>query len=505
MLRQRKIRLIEPQSRPGRPFNAWIRRWPLLGPITLATLLDRRGFDVQVYNENLSGPLADNAAAFEDVCSADVVGITIMTPTAMRGYEIADQIRGRTAGPTIVFGGVHATFMPHEARAHGDLVVRGEGETVIEPIARGEIAEGIVQARPVADLDDLPAPNHFLMRDFEVLIGGRRRADYEVPLATSRGCPYGCTYCSVTRMFGRTVRRQSVAKAHADIRRYAAQGFRKLFFYDDNFTTDRAWTRELLGRLRPMRMQFNAQARVDFHWLDRSRRRRDEALLRALRRAGGSVLYVGYETIDEATARLWQKGYRGERPLEDRLAEDTRVLHDSGFWVHAMFVLGPQHTRRTADRVVRFARRNGIESLQISILTPLPGTPLMDQMRPHLILSDFPADWDYFDGTHCVYGHSRLGVEDFQQVVLDAHRRFYRCGGWSTRRVRALLEGPGTMPDKLAKLWENARTARRVMADWRAETAAFLATVRRRMAQAGSLPARLVPRGTAARAPSYPS
>ncbi|KKK48413.1 hypothetical protein LCGC14_3145370, partial [marine sediment metagenome] len=282
MLRSRKIRFIEPHGRPGRPFNAWIQRWPLLGPITLASILHRRGYDVAVYNENLSGSVLDNPKAYEDICSADVVGISIMTPTANSGYTLGDRLKTDAPETTVVFGGVHASFMPDEALGHGDIVVCGEGETVIESIASGEARRGIIRARPLEDLDDLPTLDHSLMYDFEKLLAlCRRRELYELPVMASRGCPHGCTYCSVTRMFGRNVRRQSVEKVHRDLCRYAERGFRHLFFYDDNFVSDRQWTKNLMERLRPMRMRFNAQARADLHWTDNSRRRRDEGLLNA--------------------------------------------------------------------------------------------------------------------------------------------------------------------------------------------------------------------------------
>ena len=475
MTRVRKVRFIEPQTRPGRPFNAWITRWPLLGPITLGTILDERGHDVAIYNENISGSLLDNPEAYRDVTSADLVGISIMTPTAARGYALADRIRLDAPHATIALGGVHATFMPEEALAHGDVVVCGEGESVIEALARGEAARGIIRARPLEDLDTLPTLNHGLIRDFDRLLQRCRRKElYELPVMTSRGCPHGCTYCSVTSMFGRRVRRQSVDKAYRDICQYVDRGFRRLFFYDDNFTADRHWTRALLERLRPMHLRFNAQARIDFAWLDASRRRRDDALLAAMRGAGADVLYVGYETIDQETASAWHKGYRGADSLEARLREDTHILHSSGLWIHAMFVLGPQHTEDTAERIVHFARASDIETMQISVLTPFPGTPLMREMRPHLIFTDFPADWDFYDGTHCVYDHARLGVVRLQQTLIQAHRRFYGWLGWSRRRLRAAMEERLPLRDKLAQLWANARTARTVLHDWRCETNAFV-------------------------------
>jgi len=202
-----------------------------------------------------------------------------------------------------------------------------------------------------------------------------------------------------------------------------------------------------------------------------------------MRRAGGDVFYIGYETIDDATAKQWHKGYQGDGALTTRLMEDTHILHNNGFWIHGMFVLGPQHDERTADRIVRFARRSGMETLQISVLTPFPGTPLMEQFRPHLAFTEYPGDWDYYDGTHCVYNHGKLGIERLQRVVLDAHRKFYGLGGLSARRLRNYFGQKIGMVDKLALLWKNTRIARATLKAWKEETAAFLETFRARALQ----------------------
>jgi len=322
------------------------------------------------------------------------------------------------------------------------------------------------------------------MRDFDKLLAQRRRRElYELPIMTSRGCPYGCSYCSVTQMFGRRVRQQSADKAFADICRYVDRGFRRFFFYEDNLTADRRRARALLERMEPMGVRFNAQVRVDFPWVDRSRRQVDSRLLRSMGRAGADVLYIGYETVDDQTAEDWHKGYRGDRPLRARLREDTHILHDNGFWIHGMFVMGPQHTESTTGDIVRFARDNRLESLQISILTPFPGTALFEEMRPHLLFTNYPGDWDFYDGTHCVYDHSRLGISAMQTSVFDAHRRFYRYVGPSLRRVRAVIRDSMRLGDKAALVWNQARMVRTTFRQWRDEIGSFLDTVRAKCPQ----------------------
>jgi len=475
----RRIRFIEPGSRPGRPFNAWIRRWPLLGPILLATILDEQGHDVAVYNENISGRLEDNESACADVCGADVVGITIMTATANRGYELARMIRKAAPEATIVLGGSHATFMPEEASQYADVVVCGEGENVIADIAAGKIRSGIIRPEPPEDLDSLPTLKHELIMDFDRLVSeAGSKGMYELPVMTSRGCPHACVYCSVTRMFGRRVRRQSPARVEADLREFMRRGFRRVFFYDDNLVADRAWTRELLSRMEPMGLRWNAQARVDLHWADSSRRRLDDELLRAMRRSGGDVLYVGYETLDETTARQWGKGYRGGQALRRRMSEDTRILHRCGFWIHGMFMFGPEHNERNIREIVRFASRAGIESIQLSVLTPLPGTPLFEQMRDELLFVDFPADWDFYDGTHCVYRPKRIGIADVQNAILKAHRRYYRTIRPGVRRLVKLLEENISLRDKLRLFRRHAKLASSVLRQWQDETRVFLERVR---------------------------
>ena len=487
MTQNRKIRFIEPRGRHARPLNAWIKRWPLLGGITLATILDEQGFDVLIYNENISGSVDTDSTSYDDLKSADVICMTIMTPTAARGYEIAAKLREDGFEGKIAFGGVHATMCPEEALEHGDIVCRGEGENIIEALARGEVADGIHEPPMVEDLDSLPTPNHYLIYRFEedLLSKCSRKELYELPAMASRGCPYGCVYCSVTRMFGRKIRQQSVQKVLKDLAVYQSQGFNQFFFYDDNFTEHRDWVKELLRRLMPLGIRFNAQSRIDFFWETKERKKIDTELLRLMRRGGAQSFYIGYEALDEATAKGWKKGYRDadETTLAQRLAQDTEILEQNGFWIHGMFVLGPQHTETHVRGIVDFAATNKINSLQISCLTPFPGTPLFDEYRPHLIFHDFPNDWDFYDGTHCVYDHSHFGAENFQDVLFEAHKGFYRSGGWNGRSIRSIMSRKMSMTGKLLELVQTGKVGFTMMKAWEEEIADFKVILAARQAE----------------------
>jgi len=450
-----------------------------MGTVILGTLLRERGHDVVIYNENNTGSVLDDPDILADLCEADYVGVSIMTPTAGRGYEVAAGIRALSSRPRIVMGGVHATFRPQEALAHADFVVTGEGENVISEIVEGKADPGIIRGTPIENMDSLPLPDHELIHGLEKLWSkAGAKALYRVPLVTSRGCPHNCEYCSATAMFGHRYRFRSADRVIEDIRTLHDRGYRGIFFYDDNFTADRNRIRRILDAAAGAGIAWNAQARLDFHWEDpKSRRRCDRSLLETMRKSGGDVLYVGYETIEDETARRWKKGYQGPGALAERSAEDTRILHDFGFWIHGMFILGPDHSEETADGIVRFAVRNRIESMQISALTPFPGTSIFSQIRNRLLFTSFPNDWDLYDGVHALCANTKMGIRRFQEKLLEAHKAFYRHTALNLRRLHKFLRGPGSLTQKLRLFRANLRVPKQVFDAWAVETREFLRRV----------------------------
>ncbi len=299
-----------------------------------------------------------------------------MTPTANRGYAIADGIRARSRRPRIAIGGVHATFRPQEALEHADFVVAGEGEGVVGDLVAGRFDPGVIKGQPVQDMNTLPLPARTHPRASAALGGLVRSGALPRAAGDLARLPVQLPVLLGDALFGRRYRYRSAEKVIGDIGQLYARGYRRVFFYDDNFTANRDRVRAILDGVRELGITWNAQARLDFHWKDPARRSQcDRPLLDAMRRSGGDVMFIGYETIEEDVARRWRKGYQGAGSLAERSAEDTRILHDAGFWIHGMFVAGPEQDEGGVDRIVDFARRNRIESLQISALTPFPARP----------------------------------------------------------------------------------------------------------------------------------
>ncbi len=110
-----------------------MKHLPLLGPLYLGTILRDEGHDVTIYNENIKEV---NPSELKD---SDILGISILTNTAPRGYQIAKDFRAINPKGRVIIGGAHATFLPEEAAQYADHVVKGEAELVISDLVKNGI------------------------------------------------------------------------------------------------------------------------------------------------------------------------------------------------------------------------------------------------------------------------------------------------------------------------------------------------------------------------------
>ena len=137
-----KISIVEPKTPFYNFYSAVVKHLPLLGPIYLGTILKNEGHDVTVYNENIKDI---DYSRFKD---SDVLGISMITSTAPRGYEIAEKFRQLNPRGRVIIGGSHATFLAEEAAQFADHVVTGEAESVICDLVRAG-GDKIISGSPV--------------------------------------------------------------------------------------------------------------------------------------------------------------------------------------------------------------------------------------------------------------------------------------------------------------------------------------------------------------------
>lgn len=384
-----KIVLIEPRSTEA---NVYSRLpMPLLGPIYLGTILKNRGHQVQIYKEDIYTPDYSKLGA-------DIYGISILTSTAKRGYEIAK----RLPKEKVIMGGVHASLLPQEAIDFSRQVIIGEAEDVIAGVVEGSIKDKFVYGKPVQDLDVLPYPDFSLMK-------GLDQSSMTVPISTSRGCPFDCSFCSVTKMFGRKYRFRSAVNVMDEL---SSRKANTIFFCDDNFTAYPKRTFSLLGLMAKNKIRsWVCQVRCDAA--------KDGNLLNLMAKAGCKAVCVGFESINHKTLQAFEK-----KQTVDEIIEAIHSFHKNNIKIHGMFVLGSDDdNKQTIWDTFRFAIKHKIDTLQMSILTPFPGTKVHEDLEKQKRI--FSSDWSLYDGQHIVFKPKQLSAKELQLNVVKAYSKFY--------------------------------------------------------------------------------
>lgn len=411
-----KIRLIEPAP-PGMHVYSKVHL-PRLGLPMIGAVLKEQGHDVAINVADLK-PID-----WDDVYDADLVGFSTTTSTVTQAYDFADALRER--GIPTVIGGPHVTFMADEALAHADYVARGEGGEQLMPelieALRGERSLDSILGlsyrtngqhrhnplRPAtADLDLLPVPDISLIR------GHERMRQY--PIMTSWGCPFNCNFCSVTAMFGKKFRMRSPEHVVAEIRERRPK---RIFFYDDNLAANRGRLKTMLQMMidEGLQVSWSAQVRTDVA--------RDPELLELMRRSGCWCVYLGLESISQATLDSYEKAQS-----VDDIVKAVATLHEHGINSHGMFVLGADtDTKDVVKDTVNFAVKHKIDTVMLNILTPLPGTPLFEELDAQGRI--FDKRWHLYDALHVVYTPKNMTPYELQREAIHGYMRFYSLRQW---------------------------------------------------------------------------
>jgi radical SAM superfamily enzyme YgiQ (UPF0313 family) len=411
----KKIIFIEPKA-PGLHIFSKVHI-PRLGTVILATLAKKHGWQAEVYYEEIT-PLS-----LKSLPAADLVGISTITSTATRAFELADEYR--RSGTEVVLGGPHVTFLPDEALEHADYAVRGEGEEsiikLLDVLAGKASPEGVpglsfhspsgnihnpVSEKPVC-VNKIPTPDLSLVKQ-----GRFGRKINVIPIETSRGCPFNCEFCSVNRIFGRRMRFREIDDIIDNLRDQVPKN-RGVFFVDDNFTANPVHTKQLLRAMikADLNIIWSAQVRTDCT--------RDPELLELMRKAGCKAVYIGIETINDGTLERIKK-----HQTANQVSESVDRFHAHKIKVHGMFILGfDEDDLKTVKTTVKFAKKIGLNTVQFLILTPLPGTPVFYGMKAANRL--ITTEWHYYDAHHVVYEPKQVMPIDLQKMQIRAHQKFY--------------------------------------------------------------------------------
>ena len=364
-------------------------RSPNLGLCMLAAavkdLAEARVADLVLRREDVPAAVREAVEA----AKPDLVGISAMTFQYHTAKRIAALVRGIHPGVRIALGGYHASLdyknVASDPEADFDFIVRGEGEAtfreLVESLSSGRAPDSVRglsyregggfvhnDPRPVVDIEKLPLPDRKAR-----LWGGYRVLGLPFDcVETSRGCTMPCTFCSITRHYGRNYRVFSFDRVLEDVSSAAALGARQIFFVDDNITLDPARFEDFCEELAGLRldgMSFTTQASIAGLY------GRPE-LLEKMAAAGFNLVFLGIENVSAKSLAYFKKGdiaKKTEWVLESMRRNDIMVMGG--------FILGSPHdTEEDILCQFRFMRDRAIDAHLIQVLTPYPGTPLSEDL-----------------------------------------------------------------------------------------------------------------------------
>src|SRR5262245_27019434 len=387
-------------------------------PLTLTTLAALIPSDVphtvQLFDEGICDVPRD--------LDVDLIGITVITGTAVRAYELADYYRAR--GCKVVLGGPHVTLIPDDAQPHADAVVVGYAEDTWPQLLR-EFAAGSLQPRYYQAVGLDLANRPFARRE---LLPSVRYLTNNVFEAT-RGCVHNCDFCGVPAAWGRKPLQKPVADVVADIRQHGA---RKLIFVDLNLIADREYALQLFAALVPLKIQWYGLATVLLA--------DDPELLEAAARSGCKGLLMGLESISVQNLRENHKGFSSP----DKFVRVVERLHEHGIALQGCFVFGLDHDRPDIFlKTAEFAVEARIDLPRFAIVTPFPNTALYKRLLAEgRILT---KNWELYDGQHVVFQPAQMSVQELQQGAEIAWKHAYSFRSIA-RRIR---HSPAPWPVKL--------------------------------------------------------
>lgn len=374
MQKSLSICLINPRSRPSywtgdyaMPFIGLGRRLKYSmangALISVAALVPPEN-EVVIIDENIEN------INFAELARFDVIGITGMVVQAERMLEILKRLQNLPA--VVIAGGPFVTLNEKAFENLCDALFIGEAEETF-PVFLKALADGAPYKKRYeqgskTDMSKVPVPR------FDLLQRGRYGT---APVQFSRGCPFQCEFCDIITIFGRRPRVKNPEQVLAELDAVREQGFRGCFLVDDNFIGNKVEAKRLLKRIiqwqevRGFPLTFVTEASVNLA--------NDPELIDLMARANFQNVFVGIETPRAASLKETKKH---QNVHGDSLLEKIKRIRAGGLNVSAGFIVGfDNDDERIFDEQFEFIQSSGISTLSISLLTPLPGTPLYERLR----------------------------------------------------------------------------------------------------------------------------
>jgi radical SAM superfamily enzyme YgiQ (UPF0313 family) len=413
----KKLLLINPVSRRS---GLLLSRFSTFSPLGLAYVAAATpsNWDVKIADENF------DAFEFEE---ADLVGITAFTSNTNRAYEIAEMYRHRKIKVTI--GGIHASMVPDEALRFADTVVVGEAESVwpkvIDDFENNHLSNLYVGSKLNLDQYKILPRRDLLHSQY-----------FWHSVQTSRGCPFNCYFCSVSRYLGKEFRQRDINQVLGELSQLKGKF---IAFVDDNLI---GYSQNSRNRAAKLFKGMIEQGLDQKWWMQTSiNAADDEKVIELAAQAGCLFAFIGFETISRNTLKDMKKGVNIKMGVKN-YRKVVDVFHRYGIAVYGAFILGsdyesPAYYKELADFLVH----SGIDIIQLTLLTPLPGTELMEDLQKdgRIIYNDYPQDWDKYRFSYMVHRPREVQPKTIYIGNNYIKKRIYTFPAYQYRLLRSFF------------------------------------------------------------------
>jgi anaerobic magnesium-protoporphyrin IX monomethyl ester cyclase len=416
----------------AREGNKSIAAFPPLSILYLASVLEEIGVEVSVLDQPALGLTVEETLRWVEKENPDVLGFSTLTSSGQTAGLLSNKVKERNSEVTTVFGNHHATFNAERIlRKYPsvDIVARGEGEKTVVELANclknGEDLkkarginfrnEGKIVATPdqplINDLDALPLPDRKLIDvDYHCIIAGANIAPKKfTSIVTSRGCVYGCRFCSCTELAKKRWRPRSAKNTLEELQFLASEGYKQLIFVDDAFTMNPKRVIEICRGIR--------KEKIDLEWICEGRVDIcSYGVLREMVQAGCRVLYLGIENANQRILNYYNK-----RITPEQSETAVRTAKKAGVDVVAgSFIIGaPDETREEMWNTIKFAQRVPIDLPQFNILGAHPGNDIWNEFVAKGFL-DPEKWWEKGVAVSEVYPYARVSRDEIMRIMHDA-------------------------------------------------------------------------------------
>jgi anaerobic magnesium-protoporphyrin IX monomethyl ester cyclase len=426
------VTLVNPPYPSGAPESIFIP----LGISYLAAVLENNGYAVDVIDCQVTKPTQRELEDKLIQLQPDVVGVTSATLTYKPALEIIKTAKEACPNCWTILGGPHVTVMHEQIlseQPEADIVVRGEGEQTMLELAHLLSKSNLTRARErldevagitfrkngkivhtpdrpfIQNLDELPYPAHKHFQLSKYRIFGKTY----LPIITSRGCPFQCTFCLVSRMCGRRFRARSPKNVVDELEwlrdTYGADAFA---FYDDTFTVDRKRAREICEEMK--------NRNVDLPWDCRTRVDQvSKELLAKMRDANCQLVHFGVESGSQKILNAMKKGVTVE--------QNERAImwaKEVGISVAISVVFGyPGETTDMLKQTLDFIEKTEPDYVYVCVAVPYPGTELYNLVKD--LGWEMSTEWNHYNEETMVFKNPFLPPEEIMERRRTLYNHFF--------------------------------------------------------------------------------